>query len=440
MHRSSRTYQDFTGSGIKQFEQTDIYQKATRIGERRVVEDNNRQYPPDFQRRVVRNVEVPYQRQVKVPTRERKLVASMTTMKVPVKKLVEVPSYRIVDEEYTEWEDQEKVRDKEIWVKKIVQEKYVEKVPVKKTRQVRVPHKEIREVEELQDVQVATNRAVEVPGFRVDEVQDSKVVEVEEMEDMRWEAEPTGQHNLVKTEEGPTVPGDPQMRRVGNEFYSYDDPQVRHLELDRYEKPRPASAGLARTMRMGDDFYGKESMATTRYVTRTASQPMRPLDEPITSNANYGWTTTNASYGGNSRPSSAVGNNWLFQKTPVGDPRFNVPQRSAGDLARHVHGEQRRTEAARSNAQKSGGLGITCKTTATPHSNSCGVSVTRVTNDSAAAFAGIREKDVIVQCQGVAISSVEELGQAIRSAGGGQLRMVVNRDGKRHVEVVVQPY
>lgn len=437
----SRTYQDFTNSGIQQFEQTDIYQKATRIGDRRVKEDN-RPHVPDYQRTVVRNVEVPYNRTVRVPTVETKLVQENTTMKVPVKKLVEVPTYRIVDEEYTEWEEVERVRDKEIWVKKIVQEKYIEKVPVKKIRQVRVPHKELQEVEELQDVMVQTNKAVRVPGFRVDEVQDSKLVEVEELENMRFHPEPTGEHQITKTEEGPTIPGEHSTRKEGGEFYEYGDPHVAHLETDNvrsndYAKdkayrsaqsfPNHGTVDLsnhpAHRNNQGNRYYGNNTNPDNYPPARTASQPMKPLQDPVTTNGSYGW---NSSYN--------AANGWVSDKTVRQDARFQ--DRSAGNVAHIDKGQAYHTYSQNQGTNRNKGLGLSCKTTATAHTNSYGVVITRVQNSSVAAFAGLREKDVITNCQGQEIRSVNDLGKAIKTANGGSLMVVYNRDGKSNQIVV----
>jgi hypothetical protein len=366
-------------------------------------------------------------------------------MKIPVKKLVEVPTYRIVDEEYTEWEEVERVRDKEIWVKKIVQEKYIEKVPVKKIRQVRVPHKELQEVEELQDVTVQTNKAVKVPGFRVDEVQDSKLVEVEELENMRFHPEPTGEHQITKTEEGPTIPGEHSTRKEGSEFYEYGDPHVSHLETDNVRSSDHAkdkayrsarsfpdygtidlskhpqhrnNAGMVGTNHMSRSFYNNTSnMDETYPPARTASQPMGPLETPGTSNGSYGWNSTyNAA------------NGWVSDPTVRQDARFDG--RSAGNVTHIDKGTAYHTYAQKQGSNRGKGLGLSCKTTATAHTNSYGVVITRVNDNSLAAFAGLRERDVITQCQGQQIRSVNDLGKAIKSSNGGSLLVVFNRDGK----------
>lgn len=462
MNNQRNYYQDYTASGIKNFEETDIYQNAISIGDRSVVEDPRPNYP-NYQRRVVRNVEVPFNRQVRVPTVETKLVPAKSTMKVPVKRMVEVPSYRIMDEEYTDWEPQEKVREKEIWVKQVVHETYMENVPIKRVRQVRVPHKELQEVEELQDVEVSTTKAVKVPGYRVDEVQDSKVVEVEELEDMRWEAEPTGDHQLSKTTEGPIIPGSGYSRKPtgGNEYYSQDDHEQNyrggHQTQQRPSRAqRPASAGPVRsspaaqpkhshvdlsnhphnrwrgqetlqyTRPSSASFYRKQDLMDTQRQqpqvparVLNPSQPMRPLEEPYTSNAAYGWQT-----------STQAANGWFTEQTPTEDARFGGAKPFMGDGARNI-------QQQRFGGEKSKGLGITVKSTASLHTESYGVAITKVLPASGAARAGLRVNDIIIKCQNQGTTSVEELGNAIKSASGGQLRMLINRDGNRGTEIIV---
>lgn len=449
-------YQDYTNSGINHFEETDIYRKAISIGDRRVVEDN-RPEPPQYDRTTMRTVEVPFTRQVRVPTTETKIVPSTTRMTVPVKKMVEVPSYRIVDEEYVDWEEREAVRDKEIWVKQTVQEKYIEKVPITRIRQVRVPHKDIQEVEELEEVEVPTTKAVSVPSFRVDEVQDSKLVEVEEKEKMAWHANPTGEHKLQKTTEGDLVDGPHYSRKVGREFYARGDPHISHLPVDnqrsseykneqiharnnnyhshtphphlvdreaqrRYtEGPYSSTGTMQRTRPMSASFYRKHDMQTTQQIpyprTLNPQQPMEPTEEPRTSNGSYGWETSYSS------SNAGVTNGWVGNQQPNG--AYNQSHRGGGS----------RGGSARPNNR--GGIGMTVKTTATAHTDSYGVVVTKVAKSSVAANSGLRENDIVVSCQGRPTTTIEELGTAIQSASGGAIHMQVNRDGKRDVQIVV---
>jgi len=441
MNRSH--YQDYTRSGINQFEQTDIYKKAVSVGERRVKHDPRPSHP-DYQRTVVRNVEVPYNRQVRVPTVENKIVPARRTVRVPVKKMVEVPSYRIMDEEYTEWEPQTKVREKEIWVKKIVQETYVENVAVKKVRQVRVPHTEMKEVEEMQDVEVDTNEVVRIPGFRVDEVQDSKVVEVEELENMTWDAHTTGEHQLVKTEEGPVIPGPGTNRKEGAEFYEYGDPHVASLPTDRNANPRrverPESRqapfqdtrwngnGLGRPQSASDRFFQRDSRETAQQPrTKVPSQPMLPLEDPQTTNNRYGWQT---SYG--------TANKWQ-EDQQADDSRFKrVP--GAGEYSiRHTAGDRRTNELNQKSNNKTKGLGMSVKSTATAHTDSYGCVVTKVAQKSPAAFGGLRLNDIIVECQGRRVTSIEGLGAAVQAAAGGLVSMSVNRDGRKGIILALRP-
>lgn len=318
----------------------------------------------------------------------------------------------------------------EIWVKKVVSEKYLEKVPIKRVRQVRVAHKEVQEVEELEEIDVPTTKAINVPSFRIDEVQDSKVVEVEEMEDMQWHANPTGDHMLVKTEEGPIIPGPHHTRKVGGEFYNRTDPHIQHLPVDSDRSATFAHERTHRASRSQPQYEQHPDMRNhpgrrpygNMPPTLNGSQPMRPLEEPRTTNGGYGWKT-----------SYAHQNNWTAPNAPGEDPRFRAGEYSA----QRYPGMDRGQQMQQAGGNRSKGLGMTVKSTATAHTDSHGVVVTRVNGQSFAARAGLRQNDVIVECQGRKTTSIQELGTAIESASGGALRMVVNRDGRRVQEVVV---
>jgi hypothetical protein len=91
------------------------------------------------------------------------LVPSTIEVRVPVRKLVQVPGFQTVNEAYVEYEDREAIRQKEIWVKKFVPERYVERVPVQKVRQAQKPTSVIREVESWEVVQAPTTRRVVAP-------------------------------------------------------------------------------------------------------------------------------------------------------------------------------------------------------------------------------------------------------------------------------------
>jgi hypothetical protein len=418
---------------------------------------------------------------------ETQLRPTTAKIQVPVRKLVEVPTFKVVEEEYTDYEEQERVRDKEIWVKQIVQEKYKETVPVTRFRQVRKPHKEIREVEELTEVEVPTNEAVQVPSYRVDEVQDVKVVEVEELEDMEWNANPTGEHTLVKTEEGPTIPQANPPRVMGVQKYNAHDSTINNLEIDsrqasmaRYTRPASASyqrrsqyydphldlsnhprrvqqpshhsyggsrwsadEGLERTVQAENKYFQQQSRQQQqrrrpqsaqqqrghdyhcgRPEVRQPSQPMLPLEEPANTNGDYGWTTQYQAQ-----------NNWFKQRSE--DSAAN--QSAAGEYSsKRYLGSERQKDLQSKGQTKGRGIGISVKSTGTAHTASTGIMITNVNPRTPAAHAGLQERDVITVCQGNRVTTVEQLGSAIQSAAGGQITFKVNRGGRKH-DIVVKP-
>lgn len=92
-----------------------IYEQALRISSPRLQQDaSDVDVPATVQRRVVRQVEVPFTRQVKVPVTTRQLVPVLVEKKVKTRKLVEVPSTKLVSEDYTEVIQQPAIRSKEV--------------------------------------------------------------------------------------------------------------------------------------------------------------------------------------------------------------------------------------------------------------------------------------------------------------------------------------
>lgn len=148
------------------------------------------------------------------------------------KKLVEIPSTREVQEEYTEIVHQPAVRNKEVWVRKIVQEKYMKPVPVKKCRTVSVPTTVLQEIEDFEIVDVTENKAVEVDGYRVDTVEDSRVVEVEEYQTFDLQPKPTGRTQVINTRDLGAVNGLHHSRRIGTEIYHPQDERHKRIEED----------------------------------------------------------------------------------------------------------------------------------------------------------------------------------------------------------------
>lgn len=209
-----------------------IYDRAIRISSPRLADNVGDEVTPEIQRKVVRQVEIPYTRKVKVPVKTRKIVPTVVQKKVRTQKLVEVPSWKMVEERYTEIEEVPAVRNKEIWVKKIVPEKYMKKVPVTKSRQVKVPTTVIKEVDDYEIVNVAGSKAIEVDGYRVDEVEDSRLVEVEEFQTYELRPFATGKAQVVASRDIGPVRGLHHSRRIGNQVFHVQDERVSSIDQD----------------------------------------------------------------------------------------------------------------------------------------------------------------------------------------------------------------
>lgn len=91
----------FNATGSLPLASSSIYDQALRISSPRL-QDDGVDIPSTVQRRVVRQVEVPFTRQVKTQVTTRQLVPHIVEKKVRTTKLVEVPSTKLVNEEYTE--------------------------------------------------------------------------------------------------------------------------------------------------------------------------------------------------------------------------------------------------------------------------------------------------------------------------------------------------
>lgn len=208
-----------------------IYDRAMRISSPRVVDDGS-EIPQFVQRKVVRQVEVPFTREVKVPVKTRKIVPTRVQKRVKTTKLVEVPAFKMVDETYTDIVEQPAIREREVWVKKIVPEKYMQKVPVKRTRQVQVPTTVIKEVDDWEVVEVSGSKAIEVDGYRVDQVEDSKVVEVEEYQTYKLEPTAYGPARIDNAYDVGIVEGVHHSRKVGSQVYHMNDHRVNDLPMD----------------------------------------------------------------------------------------------------------------------------------------------------------------------------------------------------------------
>lgn len=386
-------FADYTGTATR-FEDTDIYQRAVNVSDPRTAEGQFTEAPAPFQEKVVRRVEVPYTRSVKVPTRTTKLVPSTVVTQVPVRKLVQVPSFTVVEEEYTEFEEREAVREKEVWVKKIVPETYMEKVPVKKTRQVQRPTMETREVEELVSVEVPTNKAVEVEGYRVDQVEDTKLVEVEEYQTYEWNKQPTDERVLARTQELGRVPGQHIQRFPGRDVLERDHRSLNDIDVDsvpdnvRPSQQRAPSRGIPAQIANTDSYYRKHGQAD-------GPGSMLPGD------AQVAFSNDNFTDGGFIRP-------------------------AGGQVV----------AMANTDMQGSRNIGLSVKNTHTRHTDGTGVLVTKVERGGPAARAGLQETDIITSVQNVPTSTVEQFAQILRSVDG-PVALTVNRDGRRNISLTL---
>jgi hypothetical protein len=387
--------EDFTDQpGCTRFEETDIYAKAVNVSDRRVVEDPA-PMAPTYQQRVLRRVEVPYTRKVKVPVRTKKIVEGTIRQKVPTKRLVEVPVKQLVEEEYTEFEEREAIREKEIWVKKIVPEKYIERVPVKKVRQVEKMGTEMREIEEWVEMDVPTSRVVEVDGYRVDDVEDTKMVEVEEVQEMEAVWQPRGDACVTRTRELGRVPGSHLARSQGQVVH---DPNAEGLEqLDQDSNPEGSLSG------------------TQPVPVRSSSQ--RGLYAGGGGERPNSFYRASADYRPNSRDPNDV-----FSAETYTDPRFI---RAAGDFhstAGHNLPQQSRP----------GSLGLSVKNTHTRHTNGSGCQITKIDHGGAAARAGLLQNDIITAVNGQPTNTVHEFARAVGNVSGPVV-VTANRDGRRNV-------
>lgn len=204
----------------------------------------NQRFETQLQKKYLRTIEVPFKREVKVPTTSYAVEAYQHSLRVPVKKMLPVQTFEMVDEHYTEYEDRQAVREKEVWVKTIVPETYIERVPVPKTRQVAKPVTKYEEVEDYEEVQVTSEKAVPVQGYRVDQVEDTKVVEVEEVQDYELMPVPKGgiRPSGIAFEVGEGGPGH-VARKTGHTVHHPSHPRVQPVPHDPSPNSPPTAYG-----------------------------------------------------------------------------------------------------------------------------------------------------------------------------------------------------
>jgi len=369
-----------------------IYQQAIRISSPRLITDDPSS-DPHAPRRVVRQVEVPFVRQVKTAVTTRQLVPVEVQKKVRVKRLVEQPATRLVTEEYTEVVHQPAIRNKEIWVKRVVPERYSQPISVRRTRQVSVPTTVLRQVDDFDVVTVTENRPVQVPGYRVDEVQDSMLVETEELQhpSLNPYGAPSRAQVLAVREIGP-VHGFHHSRRLGTEVFHPADRRIAHVEED--------SAPFSGTLRPA-------SSAGFRPAPAAASaSPLRASGQRISGNGHTSGYAhgTSSGYGG--------------------------PSRVAQPLSQSLSGT-----APLSSSTGPGGdevsLGFKVR-----DGDAQGVVVVRVAGGSAAERAGLRTADVVVYANNRPTRNLPEF-RAVIAASVGPLLLHVRRRGMQKLMLTV---
>jgi hypothetical protein len=179
---------------------------------------------PVVRKKIVRTVEVPVTRTVKVPIKLKGGVES---------------AFHTVQETYTDFEERPAVRDVEVWVKKVVKERYMKQVPVSKTRTARVPVADGRAYEVVPEA--------EADAYRVDEVHDVERVQVEEWAD--FELRPTLRSRPVPVavqyppDAAPGTTYGAGSGRVGarevRDIVSKGDPLLRTVALTDCRQPQP---------------------------------------------------------------------------------------------------------------------------------------------------------------------------------------------------------
>jgi len=447
----------------------DIYSKAINVSSPRLSGIEGEEHPGMIRKKVIRRVEVPFTRQVKVPTQTTQIVPTYIQQRVPVKKLIAVPGYKLVDEQYTEYEEREAIREKEIWVKKIVPEKYVERVPVTRVRQVQKPTTVVKEVESYETVQVPSTKKVLVDGYRVDEVQDSKVVEVEEYQDYELKPSPIGAPQINSTRDLGRLPNSRLSRSLGHQVFPQNHPSIKHVDMDT-DMENEGSSGLVPMNTATHSMRGTINGVNNNNAS--APLPTNATQINVTNN-NYYHNNNNGTHRGNPnntnnssssyyRPSSPTSQNLNIHgtgslssysqeygryegrdATPVlNDPRY-MP--AAGAYRKPATSSKQEGEdisssssvlssSTHSNEQSS--LGMTLDDTHTRHTDGTGVLVSKVVRGALAARSGLQPHDIITSVNGIPSTTVDEFNSLL-SRISGPLNVTINRDGRRNVALTL---
>jgi hypothetical protein len=329
---NTATYNNYTSETPSEYQQDDyydryednrldnaetIYDNALRISSPRLIDDGS-EIPQFVQRKVVRQVEVPFVRQVKVPVKTRKILPIKVQKRVKTTKLVEVPAFKMVDETYTDIVEQPAIREKEVWVKKIVPEKYMQKVPVKRSRRVKVPTTVIQEVDDWEVVEVNGSKAVEVDGYRVDDVEDSKLVEVEEFQTYKLEPTAYGPARIDNAYDIGNVEGVHHSRKIGSQVYHANDHRVDHVPVDQvpddfarmslnqsrgYNRPRSATARRGSR----NDHRAQQSRShSTKYQRPSSARSQAPLGVKLSDTASHNCISVTQVTSGSAAESAGV--------------------------------------------------------------------------------------------------------------------------------------
>jgi len=406
---------------------------------------------------------VPFKRQVKVPTTTHKIEDTMVRKRVPIKRLVEVPSFQEVEEEYTVLTDPPlppNADPRAIAEARAGIHRATLKVPVTRTRKVMKPVSVFQEVDDWAEVDVPASRIVECEGYRIDEVEDTKVVEVEEVQHYALQPVPVGPPSIAATTDLGRINNSRLMRNRGGEVYAPDHPAVaevdnddepdfaaaRQLAANASNQPRvmraPTSRGAAgpacppnvaahaanASSAYGSSFSASALARTSPYAglgatNTTGARPFTPSG--TVSNSFYRQHANAGAVTPISHPHCSQ-----FDRTGYADPSNIIP---AGSFKRLANADGSTGVPAPVSAIASVPvLGLYIKDTHTRHTEGNGVYVTKVDRGGPAQRAGLAENDLVTSVQGQSVTTVEEFNACVRKIPG-PLVVQFNRDGRRNV-------
>jgi hypothetical protein len=398
----------------------------------------------------VRRVEVPFKRQVKVPTVTHKLESTTIRKRVPIKRLVEVPSYQEVEEEYTVLTDPTLPPNADpsaVAEARAGIHRATLKVPVTRTRKVMKAVTVFQEVDDWAEVDVPASRVVECEGYRIDEVEDTKVVEVEEVQHYALQPVPVGPPSIAATQDLGRINNSRLARNRGAEVFAADHPAVAEVENDDepdFAAARSLAANAARVVRAPT---GRAPAAPMAGATLNGANAAAAYGSTFSASA---LARTSPFAGRPFTPSGTLNNSFYRQhavpgaQTPVQHPHCSQYDRTgyadpknivcAGSYKRLANADSSTGQAptAVSAIASVPVLGLYIKDTHTRHTEGNGVYVTKVDRGGPAQRAGLADNDLITSVQGQSVTTVEEFMLAVRKIPG-PLVVQFNRDGRRSV-------